>query len=298
MFRNLRFYRVFSPWPDTEEELSETLGKKVFTPCGSFSEKSGGWEAPAAPWSPLLCRSLAGADLLQLRTQSRVLPAAAIKEALEDRVAEYQDRMDQDPPRAEVRRLREETRDALLPKALVKSERTGAFYLHSDSLLVIDAATDAKAEWLIDHLRFCFTSFRCAPLAFNASPAELLTRIFMGESPLGFKLGRECRMQDLMDSKAIATWRDIDLTDASIRHHVIEGMKLTHLGVEFGNIMRCTLSEDAVFSKVKFMTGEDAEPAENEDSLMRQDAEFVLLSGTVSRMIKDLCKLLGGFTSV
>jgi recombination associated protein RdgC len=298
MFRNLRFYRVSSTWPETEKELSEALGKKAFAPCGAFAERSAGWEPPAGPDSEQLCRSLNGADLIQLRTQSRVLPVAAIKEALEDRVAEYRARMDQNPPHAEVRRLREETRDELLPKTLVKSERTNAFYLHSDSLLVIDVATDARAEWLIDQLRFCFTSFRCVPLAFNKSPADLLTRIFLGESPLGLSLGRECRMQDLMDSKATATWRDIDLTDASIRHHVTEGMRLTHLAVEFDQVMSCVMSEDAVFSKVKFVSGDPVDTPDTEDPLMRLDANFVLLSGTVNRLIKDLCKLLGGFTSL
>ncbi|HMB60681.1 MAG TPA: recombination-associated protein RdgC [Xanthomonadales bacterium] len=298
MFRNLRFYRVISPWPESEQELSDILANKEFSPCSAFSERSAGWEPPAGPESESLSRSVNGADLMQLRTQSRVLPLAAIKEALEVRVAEYRARMEQDPPRAELRRLREETRDELLPKALVKSERMRAFYLQSDSLLVIDVATDARAEWFIDHLRFCFSSFRCVPLAFNAPPAELLTRIFMGESLARFTLGRECRMQDLMDSKAIATWRDIDLSDASIRQHVLEGMKLTHLGVEFDRVMTCVFSEDAVFGKVRFNTGEAVDQPDTEDPLSRLDADFVLLSGTVSRLIRDLCKLLGGFTSV
>ncbi len=30
MFRNLRFYRVTSPWPESEEQLSEILSDKRF----------------------------------------------------------------------------------------------------------------------------------------------------------------------------------------------------------------------------------------------------------------------------
>ena len=80
MFRNLRIYRVTSPWPDSEEALSEILANNAFTPCGSFAERSGGWEAPTGNDDDPLCRRLHGADLLQLRTQSRVLPVAAINE--------------------------------------------------------------------------------------------------------------------------------------------------------------------------------------------------------------------------
>jgi recombination associated protein RdgC len=86
MFRNLRFYRVTSPWPESEQDLSDSLSVNEFTPCGSFAERSAGWEAPVAGEDAPLCRRLNGADLLQLRTQSRVLPVAAIKEALEERV--------------------------------------------------------------------------------------------------------------------------------------------------------------------------------------------------------------------
>jgi recombination associated protein RdgC len=230
-----------------------------------------------------------------LRTQSRVLPVAAIKEALEEKVIAYRARMEQEPARGELRRLRENTKDELLPKALLKSERSHACFIHSESLLAIDVGTDAKAEWFIDQLRTCFGRFNCTPLAFNNPPGELLKRIFLGETLLGFSLGRECRMQDLKDSKSIATWRDFDLSDASIRRHVAEGMKLTHLGVSFDELLSCVIDEDGVISKLKFIEGDAIDTPDYEDPLARLDADFVLLSGTVQRLVENLKKLLGGY---
>ena len=119
MFRNLRFYRVTSPWPESEEKLSEMLSTNAFTPCGSFTERSAGWEAFGDNEDEPLCHRLNGADLFQLRTQSRVLPVAAINEALEDRLAEFRSRMELEPTRSEVRRLKEETRDKLRPTSIV-----------------------------------------------------------------------------------------------------------------------------------------------------------------------------------
>ena len=85
MFRSLRFYRITNPWPKTEQKLSEVLSENAFSPCGAFSERSAGWEAPAIYDDATLCHRLHGADLLRLRTHSRVLPVAAIKEALEEK---------------------------------------------------------------------------------------------------------------------------------------------------------------------------------------------------------------------
>lgn len=294
MFRNLRFYHINSPWPKTEEQLSSALSENPFTPCGAFSERTAGWEPPAEYDDAPLCRRLHGADLLQLRTQSRVLPVAAIKEAMEEKVIEYRSRMEQDPPRSELRRLKEETRDELLPKALLRSERSRACFIEAESLLVIDASTDAKAEWFIDQLRTCFGQFSCIPLTFNTPPGELMKRIFLGEDLLGFSLGRECRMQDLSDSRSTVTWREFELTEQSIRRHITDGMKLTHLGVGFDELLSCVLNEDGVISKFKFIEGDAIDTPDYEDALARLDADFVLLTGTITRMIEALKKLLGG----
>jgi len=295
MFQNLRFYRVTSPWPDSEEALSEILSVNPFSPCGAFAERSAGWEPPGNIESGPLCRRLNGADLLLLRTQSRVLPAAAIRDALEERVIEFRSRMKLEPTRGEVRRLKEETRNELLPKSLVKSERSFACYIHSESLLVVNAGTVTKAEWLIEQLRTCFNQFSCTPLTFRKSPADLLTGIFLGDSPLGFSLGRECRMQDVMESKSVAIWRDFELTDPSIRQHVVEGMRLTHLGVVFDEVMNCVMDQEGVVSKVKFIEGDAVDQWDSEDPMAKLDADFVLLTGAVRRLIEDLKKLLGGF---
>lgn len=297
MFRNLRMYRITSPWPKSEEALSKILSENPFSPCGAYAERTAGWVAPAEFDGAPLCRHVNGADLLQLRTQSRVLPVAAIKEAMEEKVTEFRSRMAQEPPRSELRRIREETRDELLPKALLKSEHNRACVIQSESLLVIDVGTDNKAEWFIDQLRICFGQFSCVPLAFNQYPGDLLKRIFLGESLLGYTLGRECRMQDLSDSRSIATWREFELSDPSIRRHVIDGMRLTHLGLGFEEYLTCVLDEDGIFSKLRFLEGESVDTPDYEDELARLDADFVLLTGTITRMIESLKKLLGGYAT-
>jgi len=101
-------------------------------------------------------------------------------------------------------------------------------------------------------------------------------------------------MQDVSDSRSTVTWRDFDLTDHAIRQHVVEGMKITHLGVEFDAVMSCVIDQDAAVSKVKFVGG-DAIEQWGEDPQAKQDADFVLLTGTVRRLLEDLKKLLGGY---
>lgn len=296
MFKNARFYRLTTPWPDSEQTLSEALAAAGFTPCGPLTEKTSGWEPPSADPVGSLCRRVAGADLLQLRSQSRLLPAAAINEALESRLDEYRERMDQEPSRREKRRLKDQTRDDLLPKALLRSERTRGCFLVNEQIVAIDAGTSAKAERFIEYLRAPLGSVNALPLTFNRPVAELLKNIFLGDPPKGLTLGRECRMQDPSDTRAAVRWTDMDLTEASIRKHVRDGMSISHLGIEFGSSMSCVLDEHGAVSKIRFAGMDDAgDDTEHDDPLARFDAEFVLLTGALRQLLGVLEKALGGY---
>ena len=99
-FRNVRLYRIHSEWPVSEEALSQVLENAAFKPCGAFSERSGGFEPPVTDAGDLLSRRIAGADLLQLRIQTRVLPPAAVQEALAQRIEAFKQRTQTEPSSA------------------------------------------------------------------------------------------------------------------------------------------------------------------------------------------------------
>jgi recombination associated protein RdgC len=294
MFRNVRFLRLTAPWPDSEEKLDEALGSARFSPCGPLLEKSSGWEPPVSDAGGRLGRSVAGADLVQLRTQSRLLPASAINEALELRIEEYRERMGDLPGRREKRRMKLETRDQLMTKALLRSDRTRGFFLRSEGILAIDATSPPKIEHFLDRLRACIGRFDVRDPDYRRPVDELLKRIFLGDPPRGVKLGTECRMQDPADSKATVRIADMDLTDANIRKHVRDGMKLTHLGIEFNNVMRCVIDENGGLGKLHLLGTDATETGQDEDPLARFDAEFVLLTGTMRQFIAMLSEALNG----
>ena len=295
MFRNARIYRLNSEWPESEEASSAELEKDAFVPCGPLTERSSGWVAIDTAMGESLTRRLNGAELLKLRSQSRVLPAAAINEALEERVEEYRQRMQENPGRREKKRLKLETRDELMPKALLKSDKIWGYIDLGSKLLVIDSAQTAAAERFLRHLRIPFGDLDLRPLKFREPVDELLTKMFLGDSPPRFNVGRECRMQDAVDAQSTVRWNDFDLADKTIRNHVADGMRLTHLAVEYDNVLSCVIDEHGVLSKIRFLGVDDDATSDEQDPLARFDAEFVLLTGVLRQMLDDLKKLLGGF---
>ncbi len=297
MIKNLRFYRVYSDWPDTEDELSAQLENAEFRPCGSLNERSIGFEPPVEHAGELLCRRLAGADLMQLRVQSRVLPSAAVNEALVERVDAFVNRTGRDPSRKEKRELKEEVYGELLPKALLKSDRIAAFFIREPQVLAVASASAANAERLLDALRAAFGSLQAVPLDYKQPAHALLTRIFLGDGPREFALGRECRMKDLSEPRSTVNWLDVNLADASVRAHVKGGLSIERLGVQFDGLLRCTLDQDLVVRKLRLEGLEELDDLDDEDPLMRFDAEFTLLCGLVTRLITGLHKHLGGYAT-
>jgi len=294
MFRNVRYYRFESDWPETEEALSQMLEKSAFTPCGPLTERSSGWVPVYPDTGELLARRLNGADLIRLRSQSRVLPPSVINEELEERIEAFRDRMQEAPGPREKRRMKAEARDELLPKALLKSDRIWGFVDLKEKVIGIDAAQTSVAERFLRRLRAAFGDLIIRPLQYRQAVSELLSGVFLGGAPERFAVGRECRMQDAGDAGSIVRWTDFDLSDSTIRDHVADGMRLTHLAIEYDNILSCVLDENGVISKLRFL-GMDENTDDNNDPLARLDAEFVLITGTLRRLIADLKQLLGGF---
>jgi recombination associated protein RdgC len=294
MFRNVRYYRLDGVWPESEEVLSTGLEQAGFEPCGPLTERSSGWVAVDPDTSDLLARRINGADLMRLRSQSRVLPAAVVNEELEARIEDFRRRMKEAPTPREKRRLKAEARDELMPKAMVKSDRIWGYVDLKEKILGIDTTLDSVAERFLRRLQASMDGINIRPLQFMRPVDELLTGIFFEDAPKQFSLGRECRMQDLADAGSIVRWTDFDLADKTIRDHVANGMRLTHLAIVYDNIMSCVLNENGVISKLRFL-GMDDDIEDHKEPLARQDAEFVLITGTLRNLLGDLKKQLGGF---
>jgi len=293
MFRNVRFYSLEGDWPASDEALSGDLEKAGFEPCGPFTERSSGWIPVDTGTSDSLARRVNGADLIRLRSQSRVLPHAVVKEELEARIKEYRERTQEPPSPREKRRLKAEARDELLPRSMLKSDRIWGYFDIKEKMLGVDAAQETAAERFLRRLQASCDRVNLKPLQYRKPFDDLLTKVFLGGAPSQFAVGRECRMQDAADTGSLVRWTNFDLSDRSIRDHVAHGMRLTHLEIVYENIVSFVISDKGVITKLKFL-GMDDDVEDHGDQIARLDAEFVLLTGTLRKLLGDLRKVLGG----
>ena len=112
------------------------------------------------------------------------------------------------------------------------------------------------------------------------------------------------------NTRSSVTWQEIDIVDADVRRHVTGGLRLDRLALEFDDALSSVADRDGVLRKVKLL-GVEAQGSDEpipvldeqgqqvdttgESAQAKLDAEFVLLTGLVARLMQQLAKLLDGF---
>jgi recombination associated protein RdgC len=295
-FRNLQLYRLLET-PELEPEALETrLAEHAFQPCGGLDTHRVGWDAPLGRRGRQLQHITQGRVMLCLRREDRLLPATVVREALEEKVEEIEQREGRPVGRKEKTRLKDEIVVDLLPRAFTRSQRLYAYIDPRADLIVVDAATPRKAEELLNLLRDTLGSLRVQPLRVSQSPARVMTQWAEGRAPADFVPGDECELKEPVDNGAVIRARKLDLSGDDIQGHLEHGMQVTRLAVEWKDRLRCVLGDDLVIRRLRFTDGvmEAAAEVDAEDAAARFDADFALMSGELADFIPRLIEVFGG----
>ena len=126
-FKNLQIYRFTKPFELDAETLGQQLGEQAFVPCGNQELERSGWVPPLGRHGSEYVHATNGYLMICAKRQEKLLPAAVINEALEEKAVEIEAREARQMPRKERRALREEVYFSLLPQALARSSLQFAY---------------------------------------------------------------------------------------------------------------------------------------------------------------------------
>ncbi len=190
-FKNLRLFQLLKPFDLSYEDLEAQLGDYAFVPCASYEKSRLGWVSPLGDAAPELGDSAGEEEgdaeqgnekdgdtralpqplthivgdfiMLCAQKQDKLLPASVVREATAERVADIEERQGRKIYRKEKREIQDDVYNSLLPRAFTRSTRTYAYISHArNNLLVVDAASPAKAEELVNLLRDSLGTFPVA----------------------------------------------------------------------------------------------------------------------------------------
>jgi recombination associated protein RdgC len=296
LFKNARLYLIEDTSALDAEGLENRLAERLFRPCGPLETASLGWAPALGGQTQALVHAGNGCLYLCARRQERLLPSAVVAEAVDERVAEVEDREARSVGRKERRHLREEILVDMLPRAFTRSRRIRAYLDLVAGWMVVDAASEKAAEELLELLRETLDSFRVRPPRPEHSPTVLMTAwVTQGDAPGGLDLEDECELRDPSDERSLVRCRGQDLASEEIATHLRAGKEAIKLALTWKEHLSFILQEDLSLKRLRFsdaLLDEALEP-DVEDEAARFDAEFAIMAIELRGLIGRLNEVFG-----
>ena len=296
-FKNLRAYRLTTPFDLSPEQLGEQLGQRSFQPCAKSQALSLGWVPPLGDDTQALVHAAAGRLLLKLKREEKLLPATVVREQLEEKVAVIESEQGRKVYRKEKLTLKDEIVQDCLPRAFSRSSSIFAYIDTRANWIFVDAASAGKAEELLNLLRECIGSFPVLLPQVNNAPAATMTGWLVHRNlPDDFVLGEECELREPGEEGGVVRCRGVDLLSEEVETHLHAGKQVARLALAWDERLSLVLAEDLCLRRLKFA---DELMKENEDipeadNAARLDADFALMSEAVTGLQERILALFGG----
>jgi recombination associated protein RdgC len=298
-FKNLQLYRFTQPIEITAELLSEQLSEHCFEPCGSQELSRAGWVSPLGRHSEALVHESNGYFMVCSKRQDKILPSSVVNDFLEEQVQEIELAESRKVSRKERGSIKEEVIFSLMPKAFPRSSLQFAYISLRDNLLVINAASEKRAEDLIHDLREALGSLPLIPLVAKNLPIDLMTQwVNSGELTDNFELGEECELRDNADASGVIRCKNQNLSSEEILNHLKTGMHVSKLALSWHERLEFMLDEKMAIKRLRFtdLIQEKAAEAEVDDVAGQFDVDFSIMTLELSQFVEALMSALGGET--
>lgn len=294
-FRNLLVYRITSPWTIKADDFGDTLAKHGLQPCGSFAMESRGWVPPRE--DERFVYDLNKQWLFALGADQKILPSSVIKQVADERAAATEKKQGHPVGRKQLRDLRIQVTDELMPRALSRRRTTRAWIDTANGWLTLDMGAEAKADEFMEFLRRSHDRLpNIVRLDTQRSPGGMMTQwVATGEAPDGFTIDRDLELQAADDSKSVVRYTNHSLEGKDIQGHIRNGKTASKLGMTWQDRISFVLTDQMLIRRVHFLDVLKSEGGEeDQDPEEKFEIDFALMTGELAKCVADLAEALGG----
>ena len=292
MFKNVIAYRATALAIDALG-ANEALESAQFVPCGASQEKSIGWVPPRGDEHGPLLEVVAGQWIMRLMIETRTLPGSVIDKKAKERVAHIEATTGRTPSKKETREIKDDIKLELMPMAFSKESSVWVWIDPAANLLVIDAASQARADEVVTILVKCLPGLAVALIDTKVSPTAAMSEwLITQEPPAGFSVDRECHLKAADESKATVKYGKHPLDTDEVKAHVENGKLPVMLALTWNSRVSFVLTEGLQVKKLAFLDVVfDGASSGKDDGF---DADVLIATSELRKMIPDLLDALGG----
>lgn len=293
-FKNLHIFRLPTPWAMTSEQLEECLRPHAYAAGSSQEMQAQGWASPRDNDS--LVHAMGGHFLINLRTEKKLLPATVVNQVAKAKAQEIEEQQGYKPGRKQMREIKENVTEMLLPRAFSIVRDTRAWIDTTGGWLVIDSSSPTKSDEFLQLLNKSIDRMPLANLHVDMSPAAAMTDwLARDEAPAGFTIDQDTELRSTGENRATVRYvrQSVDADD--VRRHIEAGKQCTRLAMTWADRVSFILTESLAIKRVAALDilKESADAlAQNDDE--RFDSDFTLMTGELARLIADVVEALGG----
>ncbi|CAG9416093.1 recombination-associated protein RdgC [Providencia alcalifaciens] len=295
-FKNAIVYRMTRDIQISSDELEAQLKNLEFSPCGSQDMMKVGWTNPIKT-GEALTHSVGNQILIVAKREEKKLPTDVIKKELQAKIDKLETEQGRRLKKTEKDSLKDEVVQDLLPRAFSKESTVSVWIDNDNQRIIVDASSAKRAEDTLALLRKTLGSLPVVPLTMK-TPIELTLTDWLrdGVIPQGFNLTDEAELKVMLAEGGIARFKKQDLVSDEIASHIEAGKLVTKLSLDWNDTIQFTLCDDCSLKKIKFsdMLKAQNDDIDREDIAQRFDADFVLLTSEMTRLIDAVIQSLGG----
>lgn len=293
-FKNLQLHRLPAPWSVTPEQMAKWLAPHAFAPGNSVEMQSHGWASPRDNDS--LVHSLNAQMLLVFRTEKKLLPASVVTQFTKVRALELEEQQGFKPGRKQMREIKEQVTDDLLPRAFSIRRDTRVWIDTRNGWLVIDAGSQAVADEVRGLLVKSIDQLPLGTVRVTQSPVAAMTEwLLSGEGPAGFTLDQDTELRSPTEGNATVRYVGHTLDAEDMRRHIEAGKQCMRLAMTWNDRVSFVLTPSLTIKRIAPLDvlKEASDPtAQNDDE--RFDSDLTLMTAELDRMLNDLLDALGG----
>jgi recombination associated protein RdgC len=293
MITNAILYRLTLSDFTTTTLLEDALTDHSFVPCCASQEKSIGFIPPRGEEHGALVEFVAGQWFMKLMIETRSVPGSVISLKAKERAAHIESTTGRKPGKKETREIKDDIRLELLPDAFPKQSTTLIWIDPVARLLVIDAASQSKADEVVTMLVKAINGLAVKLLDTKVSPTAAMSEwLISQEPPSGFSIDRECELKAADESKAVIRYSRSPLDTEEVKHYVESGKLPTRLALTWDRRVSFVLTDSQILKRIKFL--DVVFENESKGAADSFDADVSIMTGELRKLIPDLLDELGG----
>lgn len=277
----------------SRDKLIEKLEALYFRQCLPSLSSSAGWISPIDEPEEFLVRPVKDYQMICLQIEEKILPAAVVRQALDERIKEIKKNEARQLRQKEKLALKDDIILTLLPRAFTKLTRVYAYIDTKNKWLILGTTHAKKTESFLEAFKKTLDT-EPQPLEVNKLSPILTHWLQHRNYPATLAIEKSCVLQDSNQQNRIIRCQQQDLFAGSIQSLLKDGCEVKQLAFSWHDNINFVLPSDK-FSLRNFKRNdefqEEIKELGAETKQQQFDADVMIMGETLSRLLNELLTL-------